>query len=169
MEVSGKHYTPQGNSPQSPLHRWLGRPQSWSGSSSNEKSLPPPGIKPWFSSHPALNLVTALIGLLSSCLVSVSQWWQHVWHLQHTSQHLLGAYHVFVVAVPGANAAFASRASLKGCSPCSAHNPCQTFWVQVNDKKMNSPCNVLRRTNAYHITGSRNQIHYLRATMDFNN
>lgn len=92
--------------------------------------------------------------------VSVSQWW-HVWHLQNTSQHQMWACHVFVVAVPGVNSNFASGASLGGCRPCSAHNSRQTFRVQLNDKKMNNPCNVLRRTNAYHNTESTNRIHYL--------
>jgi hypothetical protein len=72
VSVKSQSFYLQGNSPQCPLHRWLGRPQSWSGSSSNEKSLPPPGIKPWFSSHLALSLVTALIELLSSCPVCLT-------------------------------------------------------------------------------------------------
>jgi hypothetical protein len=74
---------------------------------------------------------------------------------------------VFVVAVPTANTDFASCVFLGGRSPCSAHNPRHTFEVQVNDRKMNSPCNVFSSTNAYHTTGNRNQINVLTQVQTF--
>jgi hypothetical protein len=58
MEVSGQLHTPaafsQGKSPQYPLDRRLGGPQSHSGYGGGEKnSQPPPEIEPQNPDHPA--------------------------------------------------------------------------------------------------------------------